>query len=169
MTIKIKIKMIIIMLLAVSTIGVQAHVLKENSARITLRDGQVEVRMLVDVKRWENRLQSNESWLLGDIGQVMPKDLSIKRAETFMAKVLVSESSLTLNNKALELSIFTITAKSNSQHPEFTEFVLTSQHTSAIVEQINIRFPKSVGAVHASFVKPKYQLVAAGEHATVSF
>jgi len=152
-----------------------AHALKENSARVTLRDGQIEVRVWVDMGRWQTQLQDNQAWLLGDIQQIMPAGLTTKETKVFFEKVINEETSLTLNNQRLPLKLLTIShAKasqltSTAEHHTYSEILLSTKHTMPVAKQLNIRFPKSLGAVHASFVKPKYQMVAAGNTAQVSF
>ena len=164
------IPVMVIMLLVSLPMIANAHVLKETSARITLRDGQVEVRIFTDMKRWKTRLQSNQAWLLGDIKQVMPLGLTTKETKDFVARLLNEEVSMTLNNQSVLLTLQTVSVPQNTtDHHEYTELVLTAKHAFSLVEQVNIRFPKSLGAVHASFVKPKYQLVTAGSTALVSF
>ena len=80
------IPVMVIMLLVSLLMIANAHVLKETSARIILRDGQVEVRIFTDMKRWKTRLQSNQAWLLGDIKQVMPLGLTTKETKDFVAR-----------------------------------------------------------------------------------
>jgi hypothetical protein len=162
--------LMVVLILATLPMTANGHVLKETSARITLRDGQVEVRILTDMKRWQTRLQNNQAWLIGDIQQIMPLGLTTKETNEFVAKLLNEETSLTMNNQSVPLTLETISDPQNgTEHHEYTELVLTAKHAFSLVEQINIRFPKSLGAVHASFVKPKYQLVIAGNSAQVSF
>lgn len=160
----------IAMILATLPMTANAHALKETSARITLRDGQVEVRIFTDFNRWQTRLQSNQAWLLGDIKQIMPLGLTTKETKDFLSKLLNGETTLMMNNESVPLTLKRISVPQNStDHHEYTELVLTAKHTFSLVEQVNIRFPKSLGAVHASFVKPKYQLVTAGSSAQVLF
>ncbi len=161
---------VLLMLIFIMPLTASAHALKESSARVTLRDGQVEVRLWIDMNRWQTRLQDHQTWLLGDIKHIMPHGLSAKETQMFFASLLHKESSLILNNQAVSLKLLTISqAKNSADHHEYSELVLSAKHTLATVEQLNIRFPKSLGAVHASFVKPKYQMINAGSNAQVSF
>jgi hypothetical protein len=167
---KLLLAIMVVMIMATLPITAKAHVLKETSARITLRDGQVEVRILTDFQRWQTNLQNNQAWLLGDIKQIMPLGLTTKETKAFVAKLLNEETILTMNNQSIPLTLNTISVLKNStEHHEYTELVLTAEHAFALVGKVNIRFPKSLGAVHASFVKPKYQLVTAGDSAQVTF
>jgi len=147
-----------------------AHELKDTSARITLRDGQVEVRIWVDMSRWKIRFRDNQAWLLGDISQPMPAALTAEQTKAFVIKVLNEDTVLTLNKQTVALTLLAISEpKSSVKHKEHTEFVFISKHQHSRVEQIDIRFPKSLGSIHASFVKPKYKMLAAGSTAQVFF
>lgn len=169
-TIQLFSSLIIFLLLSSLSLIAHAHSLKETSARITLRDGQVEVRLYLDMNRWQSRLQDNQAWLVGDISTVMPVGLTPKQAKSFIENVLLKESSLMINNQAIPLTLQVISATKNiNNHHDYTEVVLTAKHTFSVVEHLNIGFPKSLGAVHASFVKPQYKLVSAGKSAQISF
>ncbi|KGJ93978.1 hypothetical protein [Colwellia psychrerythraea] len=170
MSLALMLVIMVVMILTTLPITANAHVLKETSARITLRDGQVEVRIFTDFKGWQTRLQNNQAWLLGDIKQIMPLGLTTKGTKDFVARLLNEETSLMINNQLFPLTLQTISVPPNStDHHGYTELVLTAKHAFSLVEQVTILFPKSLGAVHASFVKPKYQLVTAGSTAQVSF
>jgi len=157
-------------LVAALPVTVGAHALKETTARITLRDGQVEVRLWVDMNQWKARLQDNQLWLLGDIRQVMPTGLNPAQIRTFIKQVAINEITLSLNSQTQPLKfLFVSDSQNNSQHANYTELVFSSKHTLAVVEQIDIRFPKSLGTVHASFVKPKYQSFPSGKKIRVKF
>jgi len=159
-----------LILLATLPLMAGAHALKETTARITLRDGQVEVRLWVDINQWKARLQDNQLWLLGDIRQVMPTGLNPAQIHSFIEKVAINEIALSLNNQSKPLKFLLVSdSQNNSQHANYTELVFSSKHTLALVEQIDIRFPKSLGTVHASFVKPKYQSLAPGKKVRVKF
>jgi len=161
---------IALIVLVTLPLTVSAHVLKETNARITLRDGQVEVRLWVDMNRWQKNLQDNQAWLLGDLNQVMPATLTAKETNTYIKKVLSKETMLTLNNQKILLTVVSILPeKKTAKHHEYSELVLSSKHSIAQVKTLNIGFPKSLGAVHASIVKPKYKMVAAGANARVLF
>lgn len=55
-----------------------SHELKATSARITLRDGQVEIRIITNIIAWQKKLQDNQAWLMGDIDHIMPANLNAK-------------------------------------------------------------------------------------------
>ena len=47
------------------TVG-HAHEFPQNSAQIILRDGQVEVRLLIDIDDWQTILSDPSAWLTGE-------------------------------------------------------------------------------------------------------
>ena len=163
-------KLLIALLLVIALpVTANAHALKETTARITLRDGQAEVRVRLDITRWQTKLQNNQAWLLGDIQQVMPLDITAKEKKIFIENILTSETLLILNNQKVPLTLLSISAPKNSQdHHDYSELILSSSHNIAVIEKLKIRFPKSLGAVHSSVVKPKYQLIPAGQSAEIS-
>jgi len=152
-----------------SSFQTTAHALKETSAHITLRDGQVEIRLSTDINRWQTLLQENKAWLMGDIDQVMPADLNPKQNQTFLKKLLQKKTNISINNKKVVLDVVSIPALAEQQHGHYAEIVLSGKHTNTTVDQLNIQFPKSLGAVHASIVQPKYKMMTPGSRAQVSF
>jgi len=143
-----------------------AHELKETSARITLRDGQVEIKLATDLNHWQIFFQDNKAWLMGDINQVMPSNLNPQQNKVFLIDVLKKNTILTINGMQVALDVVSISTI-NEQH--YAEIVLSGKHTNSKVNLLNIRFPKSLGAVHASFVKPQYKMITPGSSAQISF
>ena len=127
------------LLFAVLPSIVNAHALKENSARVTLRDGQIEVRVWVDMDRWQARLQDNQAWLLGDIQQVMPAGLTPKETKVFFEKVINEGTSLTLNNQRLPLKLLTISPEKASQRTNSAEHHTYSEILLSLGQQISIK------------------------------
>jgi hypothetical protein len=160
-------------LLVTFPMAASAHELKETSARITLRDGQVEVRISTNLDNWKVRLQNNQAWLMGDIDQVLPKGLSQQKYSALLKQVLQNKTIIRINNQSITfdgISITTKTGKGNKKsHQHNGEIVLTAKHSNPRVDNLNIQFPKSMGPVHASFVKPQYKMIKAGDSAQVSF
>lgn len=162
--------LIIFMLLAIFSLATSAHTLEETTARISLRDGQVEVRIWVDMNNWQGRLQDTKAWLLGDSQQVMPLGLTSVKRKAYIKKILHEQILLTLNEQPISLELLDISEpKNKTKHHEYTELILSSKHNFSTVEKLKINFPKSLGAVYASFVKPKYKMIVAGSSAKVSF
>ncbi|MBQ4862769.1 hypothetical protein J8L98_13820 [Pseudoalteromonas sp. MMG013] len=152
------------------TPSVTAHELHETNARVTLRDGHLEIRIWVDVARWTAKLQNSEAWLLGDIERIMPLKLNKKQQDTFLGEIITSQTSLILNNQAVTLKPVSISyPKTAPSHPKFKEFIVSAEHSLSSIHLLNIRFPKSLGVVHTNFIKPKYQMVPAGQNTQISF
>lgn len=143
-----------------------AHVLNETTAQVTLRDGQVEVRVTTGIDHLVSALQSDQAWLLGDIDAVMPDDLSTSEQEAFIKKALQQKTRLTVNQQVVRFERVSLT-KNALTHS--SEIVFQARHTFPEVTALSIAFHKILGPVHASFVKPQYKLLSAGESANVAF
>lgn len=148
---------------------VSAHELQETRARITLRDGQVEIKLSTDINRWQTLLQDNKAWLMGDIEQVMPAGLNTKQNKAFLKNELKQNTNISINNKKLAFDVVSVSTIENQPQGHYAEIVLSGRHTNKVIDQLNIKFPKSLGAVHASFVQPQYKMMAPGSRAEVSF
>ena len=177
-------KLFLSILFLFSTSFSQAHTLKENSAQIIMRDGQVEIRLMVNMARWQSVLQNNEAWLLGDIQQVMPKHLTHKQQTHFLGDLVTQQTHVVVNDKSLKMGVLYFPdleetlhlVDSNSHHhnddlhdAEYVEIVLTAHHQLGRVDNITLALPKSLGNVHSRFVQPSYRLVKAGSQTRVSF
>ncbi len=155
--------------LLTSTAQLHAHALKENNARIILRDGQVEVRIMVDTHRWQLKLKDQQAWLMGDTEQVMKKDLPYPQKKQFLQKLLTTHTQLKLNGQEVKLKLTSFPKNLSQPHGGFVELALSGHHKQVHAKKIDLSFPKSLGAIHASFVQPEYKLIAAGKSAAVSF
>lgn len=144
-----------------------AHSLEESSAQITLRDGQIEVRILTDMQHWQSTLKSHQAWLMQETDAVMPDDLTEAQAAIFIKDLLREKTKISLNNTAITLDNILIHASPSKNPHHSTEIVLTGRHRIPHAEQIDIQFPKSLGPVYTSFVKPKYKMMPAGTSTTV--
>jgi hypothetical protein len=147
---------------------VKAHNINETSAQVILRDGQVEVRVITDREHLVSVLQSNQAWLMGDIDEIMPTDLSDDQQVAFIKKALKQAFSLSVNQQKLTFDRveFEVT---DSEHEHGAEIVFQARHSFSNVADITISFPKSLGSVHASFVKPQYKLLNAGDATQIVF
>lgn len=151
--------------LIITSMDSVAHTVNESSARVILRDGQIEVRIFTDLNRLQSVLQNSQAWLMGDSEQVMPAGLNANQSQQFIERLLKNNTAVSLNLKPVFLdTISLITHQDN--HP--VEFVLLGKHNISEVNSVKIEFPKSLGPVHTSFVKPKYRVVSAGNATTVS-
>ncbi len=94
-----------IFMLLITINQAQAHSLKENSAQIIMRDGQVEIRLSVNMARWQSLLQNNQAWLLGDIPQVMPTQLSETQKTAFLSELISNNTQVSINDRVLKMGI----------------------------------------------------------------
>ena len=145
---------------------IKAHVLNETSAQVILRDGQVEVKIITDMNYLVSRLQNNQAWLMGDIEKVMPENLSENEQQSVIKKTLKQGTHLMLNNQIINFERVSLT---NDSDKHSVEIILQAKHQLKEIVNISVSFDKSLGVVHASFVKPRYRLVGLGERAEVSF
>ncbi|MBB1299568.1 MULTISPECIES: hypothetical protein [unclassified Pseudoalteromonas] len=147
---------------------VSAHVLKNTTAQVILRDGQVEVKVLTNAEHLISALQSEQAWLMGDIDKLMPTNLSAEQQEEFAKNALKQKTSLRVNQQVIVFERVTFTTSNNNEAHDL-EIVFQAKHTFTTVDELAISFPKSLGAVHASFVKPQYKLLGAGDTAKIKF
>ena len=105
---------------------------------------------------------------MGDIEQVMPTNLSEQQQEDFIKNALAKNMTLLVNQQAIAFERVVVETKtSGSSHGE--EIVFQAKHDFANVDDIALSFPKNLGSVHASFVKPRYQYLGAGDTGHVVF
>lgn len=147
---------------------VSAHVLKNTTAQVILRDGQVEVKVLTNAEHLISALQSEQAWLMGDIDKLMPTNLSAEQQEEFVKNALKQKTSLRVNQQVIVFERVAFTTSNNNEAHDL-EIVFQAKHTFTTVDKLAISFPKSLGAVHASFVKPQYKLLGAGDTAKIKF
>ncbi len=146
-----------------------AHVLNETTAQVVLRDGQVEVKMFTDLEHFSSALQSDQAWLLGDIDTVMPKNLNASEQESFIVNALKQKMLLTINGKPISIETAYLGPVVDKNDTHTREIVFQTRHSFSSVSELSVSFHKSLGAVHTSFVKPQYKLLAAGETAQMTF
>ena len=141
-----------------------AHELKQTTARVILRDGQVEIRVNTDGHKWQATLANHHAWLMGDINQVISKE-----DQQYMAKLkelITSQTSLLINGKPIATQLRKIPSKINIH--DFS-FVLQAQHSSSSVSDVSVTLPKSLGAVLYNFVHPQYQMSKPGQATSAHF
>lgn len=147
---------------------VSAHILKNTTAQVILRDGQVEVKVLTNAEHLISALQSEQAWLMGDIDKLMPTNLSAEQQEEFVKNALKQKTSLRVNQQVIVFERVAFTTSSNNEAHDL-EIVFQAKHTFTTVDELAMSFAKSLGAVHASFVKPQYKLLGAGDTAKIKF
>ena len=168
------IKLVTPLLLAILTFfysggQTNAHELTENTARVTLRDGQVEIYLQLDRTHWIAQLQNNQAWLMGDISQLMPTKLTAPQQSQFMEKLLTTHTVLYINEEKLIFDHATFLPQNKNAKHHFTLVKLTGHHKQKNVSQLSLHFPPSLGAVYTSVVKPQYQMIPAGNTRLLSF
>ncbi|WDD98849.1 hypothetical protein [Thalassomonas actiniarum] len=142
------------------------HALKENTAKITLRDGQVEILLQLDLAHWKTRLQDNRAWLTGQISELMPATLTPEQQSQFLRSLLIKKTRLAINDEKLLLEQIAFLPQS---HHGFTPVKLVGSHGQKQINHLDMHFPPSLGAVYTSVAKPQYQMIPAGKSARVAF
>ncbi len=145
---------------------VLAHDLEQTSAQIIMRDGQVEIRLYVDVEHWLEKLQDPTAWLTGESDFLLLQsevDL-LEEYPTYilgLGNYLVQKIILLIDNDLLVLTPVNQTRYSDQS--ALMEFRLSAQHSNSNPKNIDIQFPVSLGEVHVSVVQPQYGFAPAGE------
>ena len=159
-------KAFIICLLFLTTSFVFAHEAKQNSAQVYLRDGQVEVRLFVNRDEWVSRLSTAQSWLLGDSDIVLTQeDIQSSDLNNKLLSLLEKNIILKLNKQRLQLKAVHHIHDTSSHHR--VEFRLSAAHSFSDPKAVTLSFPRSIGAVFVSVVKPQYGTIKAGEEYTL--
>jgi len=156
------------MALLTMSVQIKAHALKETTARIILRDGQIEIQLQTDIEVWKNRLQDNQAWLMGDLKTIMPSNLNHSEELKFLKNQLIAQTKLTVNGQALKLKTASFSKRNINNH-HFTNIVLTTNHSQALISQLSIGFPKTLGEIHANFVQPEYRVIKPGQMSSLIF
>ncbi|WP_320825962.1 hypothetical protein [Reinekea sp.] len=158
------------MILLASLIGTVAHTheFPQNSAQIILRDGQVEVRLLVDIDAWQSTLSDPTAWLTGETDLLLTQeDLSSDALTDKLAQYLAGAIELTLEQEALVFKSESYQAYATGHKDEaeqgLVEFRLSARHAFADPKGLSVQFPASLASVLVSVVQPQYGLTKAGE------
>lgn len=144
---------------------ISAHTLKESTAQVILRDGQVSIKIITQEDHLLIAMQNDLAWLMGDLQEVMPDNLTAKEKNSFIENALLQSTNLQINNLATSLQTANIVEQKKGE----IEILLQAKHTFKTVNNISVSFSKTLGTVHVSFVKPQYKLIKAGKSATASF
>lgn len=152
--------------LAGFTAPASAHELNETTAKVILRDGQVEVKVITATDHLVEALQNDQAWLLGDIDTIMPAGLSVEQQGDFIENALKQKTSLKVNKQVIRFERVTF---SNDPEKETGEIIFQAKHSFSEVSDLSISFHKGLGTVHVNVVKPQYKLLGAGESAHIIF
>ena len=145
-----------------------AHEFPQNSAQIILRDGQVEVRLLIDIDDWQTILSDPSAWLTGETDLLLTQaDLSSDALNDKLAEYLAGAIELKLEQEALVFMSESYQAYETGHEDEagqgLVEFRLSAQHAFARPKGLSVQFPASLANVLVSVVQPQYGLVTAGQ------
>jgi len=143
-----------------------AHTSQHNSAQIILRDGQVEVRLLIDTRHWADKLQDPQSWLLGDTETLLTEeDMATEALVIKLFDVLLDNTAIQLNDEDLQLEKAPKAheLEHKQAHGLPSEYRLSAKHSNADLKTLSIQFPASLGKVNVSIAKPVYGVAEQGE------
>ncbi|MCW8876817.1 MAG: hypothetical protein OQK04_01690 [Kangiellaceae bacterium] len=151
------------------SIELSAHTLKETTARVIVRDGQIEIRIQADINRWVKAFYNNQAWLVGDIDEVLSLKASQSQKLNFLKKQLKSHTKVQVRGKSISLAVARFPNRLDSNHGHFAEIVLTGKFHTDSPSKLSVRFPKTLGPVYTSLVKPQYLMLTEGKKGTFQF
>lgn len=163
---------LVLTLLLPSSAG--AHDLDMNTARVSVRDGNVEIHALLDLVAWFEALADQSTPLT--LSTIQPDEFAELSAQA--RRQLVESLHLEIDgervdlrlrefpsdDEVLEAAARNLVAHQLDDHPHRTrspvilEVAAPSQHPG----EIRVRFPDPLGEVLVSFVQPRTQLAATG-------
>ncbi|MBU2978256.1 hypothetical protein [Alteromonas sp. C1M14] len=145
-----------------------AHELKATTAQVILRDGQVEVKVYTNTTHLISALQSEQAWLMGDIDEIMPENLTAAELKNYIKKALTQKMELRINKQTLSFARVDVTPIDGTDVHDLA-IVFQAKHGFSNIDELALSFPKALGTVHANFVKPQYQLLSPGDTAHITF
>ncbi|EPJ55415.1 MAG: hypothetical protein OFPI_03930 [Osedax symbiont Rs2] len=140
-----------------------AHEMTNSSAQVILRDGQLEIRLLVDRKEWQRKLHDANGWLTGRTNALLTAQMSGAEITATLTKLLVNHTKVIVNQQRLLLRLDKTPNNSLNNEHDLIQFRLSSAHSFSSLESLLVAFPASLGDVYVSVVRPKYQLINAGK------
>ncbi len=159
-------------LLQPSTVG--AHDLDMNTARVSVRDGNVEIHALIDLVAWFEALADRPTSLT--LSTLQPSEFAELSARA--RRQLVERLHLEVDGERVDLRLRqfpsddeilqaaarNLVAHQLDDHPHRTRspIVLEIAAPSHEPGELQVRFPDLLGDVLVSFVQPRTQLAAAG-------
>ncbi|MDN3612376.1 hypothetical protein ACFFUP_18945 [Vibrio ostreicida] len=145
----------------------RGHALEETSARLYVRDQQIELTLSVDVDNWMRQLPDIHLWLLG--GADTPSSerrLMNSTLHSRLSYIIQQGTRLVIDETPAQL--IPAPYSPDAQHSHIIEFRFSATHTQASPKAIDIQFPPSLGNVHFSVVQPIYQQIPAGVQRSLS-
>ncbi|MDK1289852.1 hypothetical protein [Pseudoalteromonas umbrosa] len=145
-----------------------AHALKETTATITVRSGQIDVLVNTDFSYWLSLLHNNEAWLLGDTELVLQDGQTEQVKRKKLQELVRTHTKIQANGALLSCQLNEFPAKLNQLHKghhsrAYFRLGCVSPHQQ--LSAVSLVLPKSLGRVYTSLVQPKQQLIGAGEKA----
>lgn len=145
-----------------------AHALKETTATITVRSGQIDVLVNTDFSHWLSVLHNNEAWLLGDTELVLQDGQSEQVKRKQLQDLVLTHTKIQANGVLLncQLNQFPVKlAQLHKGHHSRAYFRLGCVSPHKQLSAVSLVLPKSLGRVYTSLVQPKQQLIGAGKKA----
>lgn len=145
-----------------------AHELKATTAQVVVREGHVEVRVYTNTTHLISALQNEHAWLMGDIDELMPENLTADALKSYIKKALSEKIELYINAQPIPFEGVEVSSNSGADFHDL-EVIFHAKYTLSEVDELKLSFPRALGKVHANFVKPSYRLLAPGEAAFITF
>lgn len=143
-----------------------AHGLEETSAQVIVRDGQVEVHVIVDWPHWQQALSDEQAWLLGEIDIAMSRDdWASPHADEGLLDKLADATTLELNGMTYDL---TALGHAWIEGNRVVEIRLSATHQQGRIDSLSVALPPSLGDVYLSVSRPQYRMQPAGQPVTFS-
>ncbi|KZN43635.1 hypothetical protein N474_20450 [Pseudoalteromonas luteoviolacea CPMOR-2] len=144
------------------------HALKETTATITVRSGQLDILVNANFAHWLSTLHSHEAWLLGDTELVLLANQTDKHKAKQLKEMIVQRTGVAVNGHKLKCSV--------NQFPSNLSELQKAHHTRSYfrlgciapnsqINSVALSLPKSLGRIYVSLVRPKQQVIGAGEKA----
>ncbi|KZN68804.1 hypothetical protein [Pseudoalteromonas luteoviolacea] len=145
-----------------------SHALKETTATITLRSGQLDVLVNTNFSHWLALLHNNEAWLLGDTERVLLANQTDSEKVTLLKELILQHTNLSSNGMKLNCKVSQFPSKLSElqkDHHKRAYFRLGCKSPTKKVTAVSLSLPKSLGRVYVSLVQPKQQVIGAGQKA----
>ncbi|MCF2857180.1 hypothetical protein L1286_06855 [Pseudoalteromonas sp. SMS1] len=146
----------------------RSHALKETTATITVRSGQLDILVNTNFAHWLSVLHSHEAWLLGDTELVLLANQGNDQKVTQLKEMVLQRTTVTADGEVLKCTVNQFPSKLNElqkAHHSRSYFRLGCAIAKQKVNAVTLLLPKSLGRVYVSLVVPKQQVVGAGQKA----
>lgn len=141
-----------------------AHELTETTARVVLREGQVELTLGIDWERWEAQHRNPQAWLMGDIDELLSPEATAEEVKQKLLGTLQREMQLLLDQVPVQLQLRETIP---NPHGHQVQLVLEGPASASPMKQVQLQLPVSLGPVHFQLLRPIYRYGKAGTRFTV--